>query len=198
MTTPKNLNLLNKLTSGELLESLRALRAGQLILTPTDTIWGLSCDATNQQAVQRLKAVKQRPADKSFIVLMSSQEMLQEYVDSNWVKKSLLQITDRPTTIIYPSVSGIVEQVKANDGSMAIRLPKLDWLQELIEAFGSPIVSTSANISGEPSPTDFTTIHHSIKDAVGYTLPHRLEQTNQPPSRIVKLLEDGEVEIIRK
>ncbi len=177
---------------------LSILHSGGVILYPTDTIWGLGCDATNEQAVEKIIQLKKRTTHKSFVVLVSDEKELMQYVATldleifNYLDKQ-----QKPTTVIYPHAIGLAENVLANDGSVAIRICKDEFCKTLIKRFRKPIVSTSANISNEPSPKNFSTIPLSIKKAVDYVVIHRQnEQTETQPSSIIKWI-NGEVEVIR-
>ena len=177
---------------------LSILHSGGVILYPTDTIWGLGCDATNEQAVEKIIQLKKRAAHKSFVVLVSDEKELMQYVATldleifNYLDKQ-----QKPTTVIYPHAIGLAENVLANDGSVAIRICKDEFCKTLIKRFRKPIVSTSANISNEPSPKNFSTIPSIIKKTVDYVVMHRQnEQTETQPSSIIKWI-NGEAEVIR-
>lgn len=177
---------------------LSILHSGGVILYPTDTIWGLGCDATNEQSVEKIIQLKKRAAHKSFVVLVSDEKELMQYVATldleifNYLDKQ-----QKPTTVIYPHAIGLAENVLANDGSVAIRICKDEFCKTLIKRFRKPIVSTSANISNEPSPKNFSTIPSIIKKTVDYVVMHRQnEQTETQPSSIIKWI-NGEAEVIR-
>lgn len=180
--------------------ALNALRLGQTILYPTDTIWGLGCDATNEAAVQKIMAIKNREAEKSFIVLVSDLDMLCRYVDViPQPALSLMEYSEKPLTIIYESGSGLAESVYAADGSVGIRLCKDAFCQSLIRKLKKPIVSTSANLSGMSAPVSFAGIDESIKKAVGYVVQHRQkEKSNNKASTIFKIKNNGELIVIRR
>ncbi|MBX2846511.1 MAG: Sua5/YciO/YrdC/YwlC family protein [Saprospiraceae bacterium] len=181
-------------------EAVAHLTKGNVLLCPTDTIWGISCDATNNSAIQRIKTLKERPGDKSFIVLMANETMLMDYLEKSIhpTALELLHRADRPTTIIFPNLKGISSEALANDGSLGIRIPQVEWLQEVITQFGKPIVSTSANISGQPSPSTFEDINTRIVHGVDFVLPTFLEQRDVAPSRIMKVEADGSMTRIRE
>lgn len=177
---------------------LSILHSGGVILYPTDTIWGLGCDATNEQAVEKIIQLKKRTTHKSFVVLVSDEKELMQYVATldleifNYLDKQ-----QKPTTVIYSHAIGLAENVLANDGSVAIRICKDEFCKTLIKRFRKPIVSTSANISNEPSPKNFSTIPSIIKKTVDYVVMHRQnEQTETQPSSIIKWI-NGEAEVIR-
>lgn len=179
-------------------QSLAILNNGGTLLYPTDTIWGIGCDATNGQAVEKIIELKQRPAHKSFVVLVANERDIMQYVAA--VDLSLFDYLDKqekPTTVIYQGAIGLADNVLAADGSVAIRICKDEFCRTLIKRFRKPIVSTSANISNEPSPALFTEIDPIIKNGVGYVVEHRQNETEKSsPSSIIKW-ENGEVVIIR-
>jgi L-threonylcarbamoyladenylate synthase len=173
----------------DILSCLTTLEKGGLILYPTDTVWGIGCDATNQKAVKRIFELKKRVDTKAMIVLVESESSILDYVSMNE-----LQIFDyikgihKPTTVIYQNA----------DGSIAIRVCKNKFCQTLIQQFGKPIVSTSANISTYPTPLCFNDISLDIIEGVDYVVKYRQEETEiQQPSSIVKWDKDGNLEIIR-
>ena len=178
--------------------SLRILQNGGIILYPTDTIWGIGCDATNENAVEKIIELKNRPTNKSFVVLVADEKELMKYVASldNEIFK-YLDKTVKPTTVIYEHAIGLANNVIANDGSIAIRICKDEFCKQLIKQFGKPIVSTSANIAGMPSPSVFADIDHIIKSGVDYVVQHKQNVvTTGLPSSIVKW-KNGIIEVIR-
>ena len=187
--------------------ALKVLREGGVILYPTDTIWGLGCDATNPDAVARIFKIKNRPEAKSLVLLAADLDMVARYVKvvPN-IAIDLVEVNDRPMTIIYPGAITsdvpdrhyIAHNVVAEDGSVGIRIPMNDFCVELARKLGRPIVSTSANISGEPSPQVFADIAQEIRDAVDYIVPQKLERDATGfASQIIKVEVDGQVQIIR-
>ena len=178
---------------------LDILRSGGLILYPTDTVWGIGCDASNQDAIQKIFNLKGRSSSKALIVLMDSEVMLERTVvnmpDIAW---DLIETTDKPLTIIYDQVKGIATNAIADDGSCGIRLAKDSFCEQLIKRFGKPIISTSANVSGEKTPIDFSSISDSILEGVDFIVNYRQnENTKQQASNIIKLKNNGEIKIIR-
>lgn len=184
----------------EIRNCIEVLRKGGTILYPTDTIWGIGCDATNPKAVQKIFKIKKRMENKSLIVLLDRKEKLQEYVTS--VPEIALDLVDNvktPLTIIYPNARNLARNIIADDGTIAIRLTHFEFCYKLIRMFGKPIVSTSANISGQPPPLIFKNISKDIINQVDYTVSMgREEIRGTKPSTIIKLTSDGEFEIIRK
>lgn len=184
----------------ELKNALDVLRKGGTILYPTDTVWGIGCDARNKDAVAKVFKIKQRAEYKSMVTLVCDQAMLNRYVkDVPKVAWDLLETTDRPLTIIYPGARMLAANVIAADGSVGIRLVKDPFCNSLIHKFGKPIVSTSANISGEEAPVSFSDIKLDILNHVDYIVNwRRSEQSNAQPSTIIKVAMNGEFKIIRK
>ncbi len=187
-------------TESEIQKALEVLRKGGTILYPTDTIWGIGCDATNPEAVKKIFEIKQREESKSLIVLMCNDNMMMKHVrDIPEVAWELIEASDKPLTIIYDKTHGIASNVLATDGSLAVRICKDDFCNKLIYKFGRPIVSTSANISGENSPLNFYEIDDRIKEKVDHIVNHRQEEYGlSAPSSIIKLSESGEIKIVRK
>lgn len=176
------------------------LKKGGIILYPTDTIWGIGCDATNEEAVKRIYELKQRDDNKSMLVLMDNPAKLQTYVkDVPDIAWDLIDLTDKPLTIIYDGAKNLATNLIAEDGSIGIRITAETFSMELCRQFRKPIVSTSANISGEPSPATFSQIGQTVKNGVDYIVTYRQkEQGKTQPSGIVKLERDGSIKIIRK
>lgn len=179
-------------------QTIEVLKNGGTILYPTDTIWGLGCDATNEAACQKIMDLKNRPDDKSFILLVDGFSMLEKFVpDFHPVCYELADIAEKPLTIIYPSAKGIAPSILANDGSVGIRITKDPSCLKLIRAIRKPIVSTSANLSGNPSPTCFDDVDPILKDGVDAILEERTSEKMTTPSQIIKIGLDGSVKIIR-
>lgn len=174
------------------------LQNGGTILYPTDTIWGIGCDATNEEACQKILKLKQRPEDKSFIVLVDSIQMLEKYtVSFPEVCYDLIDYAVRPLTIIYPNSRGLAPSVVAKDGSVGIRVTNDPFCIKLIRTLKRPLVSTSANISGEKSPTNFATVSELVKKGVDIVIPDN-GKSNGQPSQIIKISLDNSVKIIRE
>ena len=194
-----------------LAEALRVLREGGTILYPTDTVWGLGCDATNPEAVAKIYEIKQRSDSKSLVLLACNLDMVAKYVkEIPSIAVDLVEVNDAPMTIIYPEalagVAGepgdrwhLAHNTVAEDGSVGIRIPLMDWCKQLAFKLGRPVVSTSANISGEPTPQRFSGIPQEIKDAVDFVVPPSVDtQSTGKASQILKVGLRGEIEIIRK
>lgn len=177
---------------------LQVLNSGGIILYPTDTIWGLGCDATNAAAVERIIELKQRPAEKSFVVLVASERDVLQYVAApDLAVFDYLAQASKPTTVIYENALGLAENVTAADGSVAIRICNDEFCRHLIKRFRKPVVSTSANISGRPSAPVFSAVDQIIKDGVDYVVQYRQqEETPAAPSAIVAW-KNGLLNVIR-
>jgi L-threonylcarbamoyladenylate synthase len=179
--------------------ALEVLQNGGVILYPTDTIWGLGCDAANEEAVKRIYAIKNRVNSKSMLVLMENAALLERYVDEvPEIAYDLIELTEKPLTIIYDGARNFAKNLIAEDGSIGIRITGEKFSSELIRRFKRPIVSTSANISGKPSPACFDEIEPEIINAVDYVVKFRQEDNAKAePSSIMKLGKGGEIKIIR-
>ena len=183
----------------DIVKAIEVLRSGGIILYPTDTIWGIGCDATNPDAVRRIYEIKQRIDVKSMLVLMENPNLLNSYIaEVPEIAWDLIEVADNPLTIIYPNAQNLPKNVVADDNSIAIRIVKEEFCIRLIRSFGKPIVSSSANISGEPAPLVFKCVSKEILKGVDYVVnlyQDRLQEVK--PSRIIKLNENGEFNIIR-
>ena len=175
------------------------MAAGGLILYPTDTIWGIGCDATNEEAVRKVYALKRRSDHKAMLLLMDSSAKLNYYVqevpDVAW---DLIELADSPLTVIYSGARNVAPNLLAEDGSVGIRITQEEFAHKLCERFRKPLVSTSANVSGAPSPANFSEISDTIKSGVDYIVRYRQEDLSKAaPSHIIKLGAGGLVKIIR-
>ncbi len=184
----------------DLNKALETLKSGGLILYPTDTIWGIGCDATNPDAVEKIFALKGRDKGKSMIILLGNDYQLEGYVkDVPDVAYELIEATDKPLTIIYSNAKNLAENVVAQDGSIGIRIVQHPFCEQLLQRFRKPIVSTSANISGEISARNFSEISEEIINGVDYVVKFgQQEQANGTASTIMKLDPSGKFEFIRK
>lgn len=183
----------------DLEKSLAVLGAGGIIVYPTDTIWGIGCDATNAPAVNRIYRLKQREESKSMIVLMADEKDVMQYtagVDLSHF--DYLRSVTKPTTVIYEGAIGLASNLVAPDGSVGIRIIKEPFCRHLVKRFRRPIVSTSANISGKPSPACFSEIAPEILSAVDYVVRYRQEDhAKHEPSSVVRWGKGGTIEVIR-
>ena len=180
--------------------AVKVLKSGGLILYPTDTIWGIGCDATNAEAVRRIFTLKKREDKKSMLVLIDTETRLLQYIkDVPEIAWELIEATDKPLTIIYPGAKNLATNLIAEDGSIGIRIPNHDFCSGLIAKFRKPIVSTSANLSNEKSPRTFHDISEEIKTKVDYIVSYQQEDTHQGrASSIIKLKLNGEFSILRQ
>ena len=184
-------------------QAIEVMRRGGVILYPTDTVWGIGCDATNSEAVKRVYDIKQRDDSKALICLVDSDSRLQRYVrnvpEVAWQLIDSLKEGDRPTTLILDGAINLAENLIADDGSIGIRITQEPFSKELCFRFQKAIVSTSANISGEPAAQNYRDIDPRILEAVDYVCwSRRQEHKPHMPSSIIRLRQDGQVEIIRK
>lgn len=182
----------------EVNKSVAILRKGGTILYPTDTIWGIGCDASNELAVKKVFEIKKRPSAKTMVILVAEVSQLEFYASVPEVARDLVENAEKPLTIVYPGAKGIAKSLIAEDGTIAIRVVKDEFCRMIIYRLRKPLVSTSANISGKPAPIYFDEIGGEIKGKVDYVVPLRqLEHTKNVPSRIIKLGMNGAIEIIR-
>lgn len=183
----------------DLKQALEVLKKGGIILYPTDTIWGMGCDATDSKAVNRLFELKRRPSSKAMISLVSSVEDL-----SKWLHIlpdcaiEEIRSTDRPLTIIYDKPKGVSNMLESDDGSCAFRIPQLQFTKDLCSRLGHPLVSTSANFSGDSSPLSFNDINQSVVHGVDYVCKFGRDLKGSMPSKIIKISNNGEKIIIRE
>lgn len=180
--------------------ALEVLQKGGVILYPTDTIWGIGCDACNEAAVKRVYEIKNRVDSKSMLVLMENAGLIDRYVNEvPEIAFDLMEVAVKPLTIIFDGAKGLAKNLVAEDGSIGIRITSEAFSSELIRRFRRPIVSTSANISGNPSPASFDKIDPQIIKGVDYVVKYRQDDTQKAvPSSIIKLGKGGEVKIIRE
>ncbi|MDX1828418.1 MAG: L-threonylcarbamoyladenylate synthase [Lutibacter sp.] len=183
----------------EINNSLKSLNQKEIILYPTDTVWGIGCDATSESAVAKVFKIKQRSESKSLIILVNGIEMLKKYIPtiSNKII-DILNTTLKPTTIIYNNPIGLAKNVVASDNTVAIRIVQNEFCKQLITAFKKPIVSTSANISGMPTPKSFKEIDVAILDSVDYIVNLHREEINTKSSTIIKIGDNDELIVLRE
>lgn len=196
----------------EIQKAVEVLRGGGIILYPTDTVWGIGCDATDPEAVAKVYEIKKRTDSKSLVLLASDMDMICRYVkEIPEMAVQLVEVNDKPMTIIYPGAvageKGVMKQDRralafnavAEDGTVGIRIPMMDFCQQLVAKLGRPLVSTSANISGEPTPNKFAEISEQIRSAVDHVVDPSLERgATGRSSSIIKVGLDYSIEIIRK
>ena len=176
------------------------MNEGGVILYPTDTIWGIGCDATNEEAVRRVYQIKQRSDSKAMLVLVDSPVKVDFYVqDVPEVAWDLIEVADKPLTIIYSGARNLASNLIAEDGSVGIRVTNEEFSKRLCQQFRKAIVSTSANISGQPSPANYSEITEELKSMVDYVVGYRQEEMGHPkPSSIIKLDKGGVIKILRE
>jgi L-threonylcarbamoyladenylate synthase len=183
----------------DIAEAVRVMRAGGVILYPTDTVWGIGCDATNVEAVAKVYAIKKRAESKAMICLVDSDNRIQRYVRNiPEVAWDVMTMSEKPTTVILDGADGLAENLIAEDGSIAVRITQEPFSKALCYRMQKPIVSTSANISGQPAAQNYCDISEEIREAVDYICTSR-RQEHQPhkPSSIIRIRQSGEFEIIR-
>jgi L-threonylcarbamoyladenylate synthase len=181
----------------EIEKSIEVLEDGKLLLYPTDTVWGLGCDATNAEAVKKVYKLKNRVESKSLVILVESLEMLNDYIQEMPAEAlRLLNSLEKATTIIYDHKKGLADNMIAADNTIAVRIPNHEFCKQLIAEFGKPIVSTSANKSGESTPKSFSEIDNAIIEGVDYIVDLEREKVSLKSSTILKLVGD-EVVVIR-
>ncbi len=180
--------------------AIGTLEKGGIILYPTDTVWGLGCDATSQPAVDRIFHIKNRNENKSLIILVDSEVMLKDYVSEiPDVAFDILDVTQIPVTIIYPAGKNLAAGVCSEDGSVGIRICHDKFCRELIGKFGRPVVSTSANLSRQKAPENFSEIRETIISSADYVVSYRRDEVKKSkPSPVIKILGDGTLKILRK
>ena len=176
---------------------LTALENKQTILYPTDTVWGIGGDATSKQVVEKIYTLKQRADHKALIVLVKDIEMLSKYVQEIPEQAFAFLEEERPTTVVYPKGIQMATNLLGEDGSIGIRIPKHPFCQELLTSFDKPIISTSANVSGNETPKNFDSIDSKILEGVDYIVPLQKITNQSQPSRVIKINVDGTVQILR-
>src|SRR5246127_2487902 len=184
----------------EVAKALKIIQDGGIILYPTDTIWGIGCDATNTEAIKRIYKLKQRDEAKSMIILLDTENKLESYIsDMNPLAYDLIEYAENPLTLVMPGAKNISPALISSDGSIGIRIAKHPFCQQLIQRLRKPLVSTSANISGKPSPQYFSQIDQEIIDGVDYVVnidQHSMEIKN--PSTIMRLEPNGTFVFLRR
>jgi len=183
----------------EILKSLEVLQRGGIIIYPTDTVWGIGCDATNTQAISKIYQLKKREAGKSLILLMDSLKMLQQYLPKTPAAAArLIKSNKAPITIVYNNPIGLASNAISDDHTVAIRIPSDPFCKQLIRKFGKPITATSANTSGKPTPCSFSEIDDTLLSAADHVVNLRRKEVTNSPSQIVMINTKGEIEVIRK
>ncbi len=183
----------------EISKCISLLKEGKVILYPTDTVWGIGCDATNEEALMRIYKIKQRNEKKSMIILIDSPQRLPMYVKRiPLIAWDLLSHVSRPTTFVYDSAYNLPEKLIHEDGTIAIRIVQNEFCKKVIRGLGHPIISTSANIAGQPAPPTFDKIDQQVIDQMDYVVSQEQSSSAEfKPSRLIKFLDDYNFTIIR-
>ncbi|MGY6649919.1 L-threonylcarbamoyladenylate synthase [Wenyingzhuangia sp. IMCC45574] len=177
---------------------INELKENRVILYPTDTVWGIGCDATSEEAVAKIYKIKKREETKSLVILVASIDMLKQYIDNIPTKAvEILEKSEKPTTIVYDAPIGIAKNAIGKDNTIAIRIASDEFCKQKIEEFGKPIVSTSANISGEATPKQFSEISQAILDNVDYIVDLHHDKICEKSSTIIKVTKSNQVTVIR-
>ena len=180
-------------------QALEILRSGGTILYPTDTIWGIGCDATNTDALKKIFDIKKREANKSLIILVESEKRLQDLVDVPEMAWQIMDVSEKPVTIVYENPKNLPKELLAEDGSIGIRLVKNDFCKKLITKLNKPLVSTSANLSGQKSPLKFSDISQEIKNAVDYTVEEFHDKVSEHPgASVTKMWNNRRIKVLRE
>ncbi|WP_409456499.1 L-threonylcarbamoyladenylate synthase [Soonwooa sp.] len=180
-------------------KTIESLQNGGTILYPTDTIWGIGCDATNPEAIKKVFDIKHRDANKSMIILVENEKRLQDFVEVPEMAWEIIDLSEKPITIVYESAKGLPKEALAEDGSIGIRLIKDDFCKKLISKLNKPIVSTSANLSGDKSPLKFSDISQEIIDAVDYAVEENREKISKySGSSVIKVWKNGQIKVLRE
>ena len=181
-------------------QAVEVLQKSGLLLYPTDTIWGIGCDATDPVAVARVFSLKKQAASNPLVILVDSKQMLKQYVEHVHPRiDTLLAYHKRPLTVIYPKAKQLPDNLIARDKSVAIRVVQDQFCQEMIRQFGKPIVATSANINNEPFPENFGSISSEVIKGIDFVVRHRqMEKTPNQPSVMVRILDNGELDFLRE
>lgn len=180
-------------------KALEILKSGGTILYPTDTIWGIGCDATNIDAINKIFEIKQREKTKSMIILVESEKRLQDLVDVPEMAWEIIDLSEKPVTIVYDNPRGLPKEILAGDGSIGIRLVKDDFCKKLISKINKPLVSTSANFSGDKSPMKFSDIHPEIISLVDYAVEQNREKISEySGSSVIRVWNDCRIKVLRE
>lgn len=175
------------------------LKSGGVILYPTDTIWGIGCDATNAEAINKIFKIKKREKTKSMIILVESERRLQDLVDVPEMAWEIIDLSEKPVTIVYDNPKGLPKEILAEDGSIGIRLVKNDFCKKLISKLNKPLVSTSANFSGQKSPMKFSDINREIIDLVDYAVEENRDKISEfSGSSVIRVWSDGRIKVLRE
>ena len=178
---------------------IETLKNNGTILYPTDTIWGIGCDATNIEAINKIFDIKKRDKNKSMIILVESEKRLQDLVDVPEMAWEIIDLSEKPVTIVYENPKNLPKEILAEDGSIGIRLVKDDFCKKLISKLNKPLVSTSANFSGEKSPLQFSDISQKIIDSVDFAVEENREKISKySGSSVIKIWSDNRIKVLRE
>lgn len=183
----------------DLNQTIEILQSGGTILYPTDTIWGIGCDATNPEAIQKIFDIKKREKNKSLIILVESEKRLQDLVEVPEMAWQIIDLSEKPVTIVYENPKNLPKELLAQDGSVGIRIVKNDYCKKLISKLNRPLVSTSANLSGQKSPMKFSDISDEIKQSVDYIVEENHDKVSEyAGSSVIKVWNDNQIKILRE
>ncbi|WP_312420891.1 L-threonylcarbamoyladenylate synthase [Epilithonimonas sp.] len=183
----------------DLTQAIETLQSGGTILYPTDTIWGIGCDATNPEAIKKIFDIKKREQNKSLIILVESEKRLQDLVDVPEMAWQIIDLSEKPVTIVYEKPKNLPKELLAEDGSIGIRIVKNDYCKKLISKLNKPLVSTSANLSGQKSPMKFSDISEEIKNAVDYIVEDNHDKVSEfSGSSVIKVWNNNQIKILRE
>ncbi|WP_260255227.1 L-threonylcarbamoyladenylate synthase [Epilithonimonas hominis] len=186
-------------TQMDLTQAIETLQSGGTILYPTDTIWGIGCDATNPEAIKKIFDIKKREPNKSFIILVESEKRLQDLVDVPEMAWQIIDLSEKPVTIVYENPKNLPKELLAEDGSVGIRIVKNDYCKKLISKLNKPLVSTSANLSGQKSPMKFSDISEEIKNSVDYIVEDNQDKVSEfSGSSVIKVWNNNQIKILRE
>jgi L-threonylcarbamoyladenylate synthase len=180
-------------------QAIQILQSGGTILYPTDTIWGIGCDATNPEAVKKIFDIKKREQNKSLIILVESEKRLQDLVDVPEMAWQIIDLSEKPVTIVYENPKNLPKELLAEDGSVGIRIVKNDYCKKLISKLNKPLVSTSANLSGQRSPMKFSDISEEIKNAVDHIVEENHDKVSEfSGSSVIKVWNNNQIKVLRE
>lgn len=180
-------------------KAIEILKSGGTILYPTDTIWGIGCDATNPEAIKKIFDIKKREQNKSLIILVESEKRLQDLVDVPEMAWQIIDLSEKPVTIVYENPKNLPKELLAEDGSVGIRIVKNDYCKKLISKLNKPLVSTSANLSGQKSPMKFSDISEEIKNSVDYIVEDNHDKVSEfSGSSVIKVWNNNQIKILRE
>ncbi|MDP9956316.1 L-threonylcarbamoyladenylate synthase [Epilithonimonas hungarica] len=183
----------------DLTQAIEILQSGGTILYPTDTIWGIGCDATNPEAIKKIFEIKKREPNKSLIILVESEKRLQDLVDVPEMAWQIIDLSEKPVTIVYENPKNLPKELLAEDGSVGIRIVRNDYCKKLISKLNKPLVSTSANLSGQKSPMKFSDISEEIKSAVDHIVQDNQDKISEfSGSSVIKVWNNNQIKVLRE